>query len=293
MPGPAERLAPDQVFLRCDPDRFDFETTDELDGDLELVGQPRAAAALAFGVGIEDDGYNLFALGPSGTGKRTFIDGFLREDMERLVAELASALPSAFEGEEYQARRNAIDEEYKERSSERLGTIHERAKERDVAMLQTPVGFMFAPIRDGEVLDADAFGALEEDEKKRVQADIEELQRHLQKVLRETPRWERERQARQRELRRETARLAIGHMTSELRERWSEASGVLAHLDAVEQDLIDHAPQLLAAQRQDGEDRRAASATGSASGCWRAPCASWSTSSGRSSWAVRPTPRAC
>ena len=63
-PLPAESL-----YRECDPDDFDFQTTDEL-ADIDLVvGQERAIDALQFGIKIKDGGYNIYALGPVGTGK--------------------------------------------------------------------------------------------------------------------------------------------------------------------------------------------------------------------------------
>ena len=110
------------------------------------------------GVTIDRQGYNIFALGPSGTGKYTVIERFveqraaaepppddwcyvndfeqpsmpralrlpagmgkeLQRDMERLVEELRSGLSSAFESEEYATRRRALEEEFQERQQESL-----------------------------------------------------------------------------------------------------------------------------------------------------------------------------
>ncbi|MGD8587068.1 MAG: AAA family ATPase, partial [Chloroflexota bacterium] len=49
----------------CDPDQFTFDTTADLDDLEEVIGQERAVDALHFGIGIQQKGYNLFALGPN------------------------------------------------------------------------------------------------------------------------------------------------------------------------------------------------------------------------------------
>jgi lon-related putative ATP-dependent protease len=293
---PADPIPADRLTVRCDPERFSFATTAELDGELAPVGQPRAEAALRFGMGIDDDGFNLFAFGPTGTGKRTFVEHVLRrraaerpvprdlcyvnnfgepstpialelargtgrqlrDDMAELVEEVGAALPAAFEAEAFQARKHAIDDEFKKRSQERLEEIQNRAQERGIAMLQTPMGFVFAPMKDGEVLGQQAFEELEDEERERLQADIHQLQQEVQKVLREAPRWERERQTKQRELSRETAQRAIGHLIDELRERYQDVPAVLRYLDAVEADLIDNAPALLKTQEEGSEQSLAA-----------------------------------
>ena len=55
-------LSSQQLRQVCDPAQFDFQTTDELKGLDEILGQERAVDAILFGMGIRREGYNLFAL---------------------------------------------------------------------------------------------------------------------------------------------------------------------------------------------------------------------------------------
>ena len=66
-------LAATDLCRRCDPDQFQFQTTDELEDLAQVLGQARAVNAIEFGVGMGRDGYNLFAMGPEGLGRRTII----------------------------------------------------------------------------------------------------------------------------------------------------------------------------------------------------------------------------
>lgn len=72
-------LHPDKLYRKCDPLEFTFTTTEELDGPLEITGQERALDAIRFSMGILHDGFNLFALGPNGTGKQTAVMHYLSE----------------------------------------------------------------------------------------------------------------------------------------------------------------------------------------------------------------------
>jgi hypothetical protein len=71
-----KELEATQLYQRTDPRQLDFETTAELEDLTEVIGQPRAVAAMQFGIGMAHEGYNIFALGPTGTGKRRVIRGF-------------------------------------------------------------------------------------------------------------------------------------------------------------------------------------------------------------------------
>lgn len=53
--------------------QLDFETTADLKPLTEFVGQERALEAIYFGIGIKSKGYNIYAMGPSGVGKRALI----------------------------------------------------------------------------------------------------------------------------------------------------------------------------------------------------------------------------
>ena len=63
-PLPAESLC-----SLCDPGQFSFATTAELDDQLEIAGQDRAVGAVRFALGMKQEGYNVFVLGPPGSGK--------------------------------------------------------------------------------------------------------------------------------------------------------------------------------------------------------------------------------
>ncbi|WP_317618646.1 hypothetical protein [Chlorobaculum sp. MV4-Y] len=78
MPVPA-KLLPTQLYNRCDPGQFTFSTTAEIDGPAGIAGQERALDAIRLGMGIRRDGFNLFALGPAGTGKESTVLQFLND----------------------------------------------------------------------------------------------------------------------------------------------------------------------------------------------------------------------
>ena len=104
--------------------------------------------------------------------------------MERLVEELRTGLSSAFESEEYATRRRALEEEFQERQQESLDELQERAHASAAwPCCSTPAGLAFAPMKDGEVLPPEEFQKLPEEERKRIQGEMEALQEELQKVL--------------------------------------------------------------------------------------------------------------
>ena len=79
-------LAPAQLRRTCDPNGFAFETTAELEEVPGIIGQERVEEAVRFSIGIRRYGYNLYALGPAGMGKHSFVRAFLERQAEEAPA---------------------------------------------------------------------------------------------------------------------------------------------------------------------------------------------------------------
>ena len=273
-----EALAPEKLRQRCDPSQFDFETTEELEALEQIVGQERAVEATLFGIGIRREGYNLFALGPSGTGKRTTITQFLnqqaageptppdwcyvnnfeqphkplvlklppgrgialRDDMKQLVEELRTAIPAAFESDDYRARNQEIKKKLQEKQEKAFNDIQQEAREHDVALIRTSSGLALAPTIEGEVVSPEDFQKLPEDERKRFEENINRLQEKLQETMRQAQLWERDARQEVKELDQEVATFAVDLLLDELREKHIDLPEVIAYLEAVEQDVVDN-----------------------------------------------------
>jgi len=271
-------LKSDALYTRCLPEEFDFRTTAELDDLTEFIGQPRAVEAVSFGIGIRHKGYNIFALGPTGIGKRALVERYavkqaaieplppdwcyvnnfqqpheprmlrmppgrgleLERDMGQLVEDLHAAIPTVFESNEYRTRSQAIEEELNEKNEQALGEIQANAEKKHIALIHTPTGFTLAPMHKDEVLSQEDFDKLPEVKRKNIEQDIEELQKQLRNMLRESPKWEKEVRLRMSELNREMAASAISHLIDTLRETYSKLPSVLEYFNEVEKDIIDN-----------------------------------------------------
>ena len=62
------RLDPSQLYKPCSTEELKFGSTEKLE-DIDItVGQERAIEAIKFGIHIQKNGYNIFAMAPAGTG---------------------------------------------------------------------------------------------------------------------------------------------------------------------------------------------------------------------------------
>lgn len=272
-------LTAEQIYHHCPPDQLDFANTAEL-ADLEQpFGQDRVLRALEFGASMTASGFNLFVLGPTGAGKHELVKSFLhnhaaakpvpsdwchvfnfqqadkpnaielspgegrafKKDMSDLANELKTAIPAAFESEEYQSRIQELQEEVTRRQQKGLFAIQEEANANNIAMVTTPSGFAFAPMRKGEVIDPEEYQAFSDEEKELIEAKVEDLQKKLQQAIQQVPRLRKEVQERIHALNEEMVQLTLGGPIGELREKWRHAPAVVQHLDEVRSDVVEHA----------------------------------------------------
>jgi lon-related putative ATP-dependent protease len=281
----------DDLRRHCDPSQFDFDTTDDLPAETQVVGQSRAVEALEFGISIDTDGYNVFALGPSGTGRRQVVEHLLEEraggeetpsdwcyvnnfdepreprtlalppgrgmelkhDMDQFIEDAKTALPAAFESEEYQSRRQMVQEEVREDQEKALEDLQERAREEDIALIRTPQGFAFAPIHEGEVISPEDMESMPEEKREAVENKIEDYQDELQQILRKVPERQREARRRMEELNREMAGYAIDDLVDELKEAYADLDAVVAFIDSVRADIIDNVDAFVQAAQGGGQ----------------------------------------
>ncbi|OEY65987.1 Lon protease family protein [Marinobacter sp. X15-166B] len=273
-----EALTASQIYHRCPPEKLDFATTDQLQ-DLELpFGQERVLRALEFGAGMAASGFNLFVLGPAGAGKHELVKRFLathaagepvpsdwchvfnfrhadqpnaielppgdgrtfQNDMNDLVSELKTAIPATFESEEYQSRIQELQEEVNRRQQQGLFAVQEEANANNIAMVSTPAGFSFAPMRNGEVIEPEEYKTFSDEEKALVEAKVEDLSKQLQQTIQQVPRLRKEMRERVHALNEEMVQLTLGAPIGELRDKWAHVPAVVAHLDAVREDVVEH-----------------------------------------------------
>ncbi len=222
------KLTPKQLYTKCDPQKFNFSSTAELEERLSALGQDRALAAVEIGINIQSKGYNLFCLGPEGTGKSSLVKRVLAKeaqnrptpndwayvynfdepykpnaisfpagaatefakDIDKLMENFSSSIPAVFESDEYKAGVNIIQEKYKHSKEKYIKMLQKKAKGKSVSLLHMPVGLVVAPVKNGEVLSPEAFDELPEDEKKQLIEDLNQMQAEIENSAQDLPAWE-------------------------------------------------------------------------------------------------------
>lgn len=289
---PGTALAPERLRAACDPASLGFETTATLEPLADYIGQERALEAISLSARMRHMRFNLFVHGPEGTGRHSaalqilqseaaqrpapqdwvYVHNFdeadkpralclprgtgprLREAMERLVDDLASAIPALFDSDDYQSRRASIEEDFNARRDRAFHDLSEAARDRGVAILRTPMGFALAPMKEGEVLKGEAIARLPEAERDQIQQHLAETEKELAEFLSALPRLDKEHRDVVTRLNAELAEHAVAVAMADVETAFAEVAVLREYFKTVRADIIANAALFLkaGARSEDG-----------------------------------------
>jgi len=283
------RVFPEQLRKSVDASRFAWESTEELEPLEAIIGQDRAVRAIGFGVDIDSEGYNIFAVGPPGSGRTTAVRQFLerraaerpqpdewcyvhnfqdprrpkalslapgraatlRDGMEEVIEQLEQEIPRAFEGEFYEQKRREILLGFQERQQELLHQLERYLNERNFALIRGQMGLAIAPVVDGQVLSAEEYEQLAPEQKRVFESHRPQLQEQYDKTMRQTRELDRERRQSIEKLKTEMAGFVADQVMEELIETFADNQGVAEYLKAVRDDIVQHADEFMPGGKED------------------------------------------
>lgn len=277
----AMAVADEDLRRKCPPLSVDAEGGEDAEDALTSLGQQRAIDAIRFGLQIESDGYNVFVLGPLGSHRHglverlakararekgapddwCYINNFsdperpralrlpagrgaeLRTDMQALTEEIRVAIPAAFDSDDYANQLKGIEGETQEKVDDLWHSLDEQAASEEIAVLQTPTGYVLAPVKEGKVLDDKEFDKLPKKRREAIEASIKHLTEELQQRIESIPKIRKHHRERVRALDQEVAEHAVSVVLDELKSRYDELPAVLGYLEEVQRDIIDNAQE--------------------------------------------------
>ena len=260
----------------CDPSIFHFSSTAELPILTDMIGQERAMRATSFGIDMASPGYHIFALGPAGTGKATMIKGVLerksaqqpvpddwcyvnnfedsdcphalrlpagkggkfQRDMDKFVEDLSHEIPRAFASQNYEQEHEKIEAKFQDKRQTLFKEIEKATASKDFALLQTPRGFVLAPVINGNVFSPEQFGQLNDQEREKIEQRQGEIQEELRDTLHQLQEIQEEVNEAVRQLDQEVVGYAVSHMNNRIMRKYTELDTVMQFLQNVRNDLL-------------------------------------------------------
>jgi lon-related putative ATP-dependent protease len=271
-------LSLNQLYKACVLKDLPFKTTRQLEPLAEIVGQNRAQAAVRFALAMPHGGYNVYAVGRNGLGKRTmmlrylehhvdtdnqshdwcYVANFeepriprvlrlpagkgteLKQDMEKLMGRLMKMIPQTFDSDSFLERAEQLKNGYAKKQEDELEKVAAQARRKKVSLnITTPGGYRLVAMNGEEPHTAESFQALTEAQRDKFENDINKLEKKLRQALRKLADWEQEYAESQQALNEETLEGISGHQIDELIEKYRDLPDVVSYFEEVRKDLSE------------------------------------------------------
>ncbi|MFT7880489.1 MAG: ATP-binding protein [Sulfurimonas sp.] len=280
----AKPLDVSALYHRCDSSLFGFDTTDELETLEQPLGQERALDAIDFGTTIAQDGYNIFAMGPSGSGKHSVVMSYLeqksdseptpsdwcyvnnfkdqrkplaielppgkalqfRDHIDDLVELLKTVLPAVFESSSYHNEREALNQKFMDQQTEIFRHLQDEAVKRDIQMnVSSSNRITFVPVVEGKVLTPEEFKAIKGEQKEKISNNMSEFEVLVKEALRKVTELNKVHQKELKSLNKKITQEAVHSIIDEVREEYAEYKKIKSYLDEMEKDIVKHVQDFL------------------------------------------------
>lgn len=277
--SPKNALPVSGLYKPCSPSDFKFTTTKALEPLEGILGQGRAEEAMRFAMSMPSTGYNIYAVGRNGLGKRTMVLRYLekqqakspdvfdwcyvnnfddvrlpkvlrlpagvsqgvKKDIEQLLLRLKKAIPQAFDNESYYERAEQLKGDLTQRQEKALKRVAEQAKKQNVSLtISTPGGYRLTATDGENPYTADAFADLPEEKKQEFEDRIGRLEKKLRSVLRKLAQWEQDYSDQQQQLNEEVTLGVSEHLFEALLTKYKEFPEVSAHLISMQKDILQN-----------------------------------------------------
>ncbi|UCH02131.1 MAG: AAA family ATPase [Candidatus Bathyarchaeota archaeon] len=276
-------LPVEKLRNRFDPTLMSCATTQELTPLEGIIGQERAVKALRFGLDIKKRGFNIYVAGVPGTGRTTAVKDFLEEiaktkpvpsdwcyvnnfnnsyepkaielppgkgkelqkDLKDFIDEVRRELPKAFESEEYAVKREETIKSIEENRRKLFTQLNRRANEEGFIFQNTPMGLFIIPLKNGRPMSNEEIIALSPQMKEEIENRRKDLESELRSAMRKVRGLEKNINVEIQKLNREVALYTIGHLVSDLTEKYKDNSGVSTYIQDVQEDILDNLTSFL------------------------------------------------
>ncbi|MEH6356113.1 MAG: ATP-binding protein [Marinobacter sp.] len=268
-----------QLYKACVLKDLPFKSTRQLEPLAEIVGQNRAQEAVRFALAMPHGGYNVYAVGINGLGKRTMMLRYLahhkdteqqchdwcyvadfeeprvpkllklpagqgtqlKRDMEKLMSRLVKVIPQTFDSDGFLERAEKLKSDYTALQDGELEKVSKQAKRQKVSLtISTPGGYRLVAMSGDKAHTAESFKALTDAQREKFEEIVNNLEKRLRRALRKLADWEQEYADKQQSLNQETLEGVTGHQIDELKERYKDLPDVVGFIEAVRKDLSEN-----------------------------------------------------
>lgn len=273
----------------CNPDLFQFETTDELEPINTGIGQDRGIKALEFGINVDIKGYNLYLEGPSGVGKTMYTKNYLdkickkkktpndwcyiynfddpnepvavslaagqgkefKETMDSFIKDIQVDIKNTFNNDDFEKEKALIKNEYEEKRNVLMEKLNKKSEKYGFQVKSAQNGIYMMPILDGKTIEQEDFEKLDDSLKQEFEAKSVIVQEHIIQAIGEIKEIEKQTEKRLQEWQSNIALLTVNQHINYIKSKFKRNKKITKFLDNVKKDILKNVNYFLAEPTQE------------------------------------------
>jgi len=273
-----------QLKMVCNPERFEFTSTEDLDPIDTGIGQDRGIKALEFGLNVDVRGYNLYVEGPSGVGKtmytRNYLDVISKKKkapqdwcyiynfenpnepiavslpagggkefcdlMDHFIDDVKIDIKSTFNNEEFEKERALIKQEFEEKRNVLMEKLNQKSSQYGFQVKASQTGIYMMPVMNGKAIAEEEFNKLDENVRKEYEDKSGIVQQHIMEAIGEIKSIERESAQKIEEWQSNVALLTVNTHINYIKSRYKRNKKINHFLDSIKKDILKNISHFIA-----------------------------------------------
>ncbi len=243
-----------------------------------VIGQDRAVKSMEFGLSMNVPGYNIFVLGPQGTGKSTYtqsvvtkvaekgpkpndwcyINNFsewdkplaialppgkgkeFQKDMDKLISNLTIYISKQFEGSTFLQQKDTLVQKTNEKMNVILRDIEKLAQNSGFGIQQAGQRVLLIPLKEDRLITPDEYKQLSVDERESIDNKRNKIAKEIDDKIRDVQVSQKIAEEQYMELEEQTAYNAAEPLVNQLKEKYKDISEIVNYLDKVLKDVAEN-----------------------------------------------------
>ncbi len=278
-----------ELKMVCNPDLFDFETTEELEPIVSGIGQDRGIKALEFGINVDIKGYNLYLEGPTGVGKTMYTKNYLnkiskkkktpcdwcyvynfddpnepvaislpagqgkefKETMDVFIKDIQVDIKNTFNNDDFEKEKALIKNEYEEKRSVLMDKLNKKTEKYGFQVKSAQNGIYMMPMLDGKTIEQDDFEKLDDKIKEQFEAKSVIVQEQIIQTIGEIKEIEKQTAKKLEEWQSNIALLTVNNHINYIKSKFKRNKKITKFLDSVKKDILKNIDYFLAEPPQE------------------------------------------
>ena len=270
--------------MACNPNMFDFETTENLESLPTGIGQDRGIKALEFGLNVDVKGYNLYIEGPGGVGKTMYTRNYLnkiskkkkaphdwcyiynfqnpnepiavdlpagqgkefKDSMDGFIKEIKKDIKNTFNNDDFEKEKELIKKEFEEQRKILMDKLSVETLKLGFQVKSEQNGIYMMPVYEDKVLKEEEFEKLPEEIKTQYEQKSTIVQQMIMEVIGEIKQIERAADNRISEWQSNVALLTVNVHINFLKSKYKRYKKINNFLNDVKKDVLKNVPVFLA-----------------------------------------------